>query len=146
MADRPVRGFRWKQHYENHRRLRRVLQTQLHFGLIIPSSYSFSATQSFSCLCREHVHYRLLLMPRPSNQVTYQAGRQLMRTAHCAFTVNRQICKYFICSQAFGEVWKIRGCSSASRAKQELKVHADAAHQCKRTALGLLGGPVQKNI
>lgn len=48
-------------------------------------------------------HYSLC-QDLQTHKPTYEAGRQLMHTAHCAFTVNRQVCTYLICSQAVGKV------------------------------------------
>lgn len=133
MADRPVCGFRWKRHYENHKHLCRVLQARLHVGLIIPSSYSFFATPAVSCLYREHVHYTLRLMPRPSDAQTDRHTR--LGGSWCTqLTVHSQSTGRYAHILFVHRLWvkSKRFKASASKAKQKLRVHVDRADQCEQ--------------
>lgn len=50
MADRPVCGFRWKQHHENHKQLCCVLQAQLHIGYMSHHSKRLASRHSVSLM------------------------------------------------------------------------------------------------
>lgn len=50
MADRPVCGFRWKRHHENHKQLCRVLQAQLHIGYMSHHSKQLASRRSVSLM------------------------------------------------------------------------------------------------
>ena len=87
MADRPVCGFRWKRHHENHKQLCRVSQAQLHIGYKSCHSKQLASRRSVSLMLVTRTG-ALQTIVKPTNKQTDTAG-WAAADAHCSFTVDR---------------------------------------------------------